>query len=130
MGARRDLGTSHQSSNPSAPYSVQWGIAGDVPAGEAADFDGDGRSDIAVWRPSNGTWYIVPSSNPSAPYAQPWEPAGDIPVPADFDNDGKADFAIWRPSNGTWYVIPASSSPLNSYDHIITQQWGGQGASR
>ena len=37
--------------------SVQWGIAGDTPAN--GDFDGDGKMDIAVFRPSTGTYYIL-----------------------------------------------------------------------
>jgi hypothetical protein len=47
------------------------------------DFDGDGKSDIAIYRASNGWWIIVPSSNPSAPYAVEWggDPS-DIPVTA------------------------------------------------
>ena len=34
----------------------QWGSAGDVPL--AADFDGDGKTDLAVYRPSTGQWFI------------------------------------------------------------------------
>ena len=38
----------------------QWGLNTDKPL--AADFDGDGRTDLALYRPSNGGWYIRYSS--------------------------------------------------------------------
>ena len=68
------------------------------------DFDGDGRADFTVYRPSSGIWYEL-SSGGGGFEAPTFGLAGDIPVPADYDGDGKTDEAIFRPANGDWWYL-------------------------
>jgi len=51
----------------------------DVPV--PADYDGDGKADIAVWRPGEGYWYILKSSDGGVVQIQ-WGTVGDVPVSA------------------------------------------------
>ena len=66
---------------------------------------------MAVFRPSNGTWYIKGST--SGYREAQWGLPGDIPVPGDYDGDGKIDTVVFRPSNSTWYLSP-TSAPVSS----------------
>jgi hypothetical protein len=65
------------------------------------DFDGDGRSDISVFRPSEGNWYANQSR--AGFLGLHFGQNGDQPVPADYDGDGRADIAVFR--GGTWYRL-------------------------
>jgi hypothetical protein len=91
---------------------------GDVKA--PFDFNGDGRSDISVYRPSNGTWYINNSGTESKMAATQFGEATDKTVPADYDGDNKADIANFRPSNGGWYI-------LGSKNGLTSMQFGAPG---
>lgn len=68
-----------------------------------ADFDGDFRTDVSVYRPSDGIWYLNRSTQGFLGIL--FGIAEDIPTPGDFDDDGKADVAVWRPSTGVWYRL-------------------------
>jgi hypothetical protein len=104
--------------------SAGWPDLGDTPI--AADFDGDGKADPAIWRSSDGTWIIPKSSSNYTSYIfANWGSgaSGDVPIAADFDGDGKADIGFYR--NGLWGVLKSSQSySLQSAQYF---SWGGSG---
>jgi hypothetical protein len=74
----------------------------------AADFDGDNKSDLSIFRPSVGQWwYRQSSNNQSRVFA--FGSSNDKLVPADYDGDGKIDVATFTSATGLWSVLRSSN---------------------
>jgi hypothetical protein len=61
-----------------------------------ADYDGDGRADIAGWRGRTGEWWAI-GSRDGAVILRQWGAERDIPLTGDYDGAGRADFTVYRP---------------------------------
>jgi hypothetical protein len=106
-----------------------------------SDFDGDGKTDAAVFR--SNTWLINPSANsgladsPQAFYAVEFGQAGDKLTPADFDGDGRTDIAVWREApaaQAAFYILQSSNNTFRAElfgqtgdDPIVVGDWDGDG---
>ena len=74
-------------------------------ARELADFDGDGKADIGVYRTSTGQWFILRSQDTSLFLVAWGSPVlNDFPAFADYDGDGLADVAVYRRTTGEWFI--------------------------
>jgi hypothetical protein len=79
----------------SGKTDLNFGKEGDLAA--PADYNGDGQTDLAVFRPSEGKFYIQGGK------VVVLGKEGDVPVCGDYDGDGFAEVAVYRPSTLTWY---------------------------
>ncbi|MEO7673807.1 MAG: M36 family metallopeptidase [Pyrinomonadaceae bacterium] len=87
-----------------------------------ADFDGDGKTDLSIFRPSDNNWYLAPSLGGITVLA--WGATGDEPAPGDFDGDGRADTAIFRPNAGSapdFFILQSNGYVINNV------AWGDPG---
>lgn len=92
-------------------YWVAWGTTGDQP--HIGDFNGDGLSDMVVFRPSSGYWfarYSTRSSQQGGGLTIVWGGGGDESIVGDWDGDSRTDLAVYRPSEGRWYVLQSSTA--------------------
>ncbi len=109
---------------------------GDAVVKKPSDFDGDGRSDLGVFRPSNGIWYT--SRSMQSFYAAQFGLSTDQLAPADYDGDGKTDFAVWRENSGNpgysyFFILNSSNNTVRTEqfgqpgDTPVVGDWDGDG---
>ncbi len=109
---------------PAGGQTDAWGIVNDnfTPG----DFDGDGKTDVTIWRPGTATWYILQSSNATLRFEAFGQNGDDPSVIGDYDGDGKDDIALYR-SGATsgdpsfWFWRTTANGPYS------VVQWGQNG---
>jgi endoglucanase len=100
------------SSAGTGSFQIYFGATTDIPV--PGDYDGDGKTDAAIFRPSTGLWYGPRTGAPSIVIQMMLGQSGDVPVPGDYDGDGKTDPAIYRPSTGLLFAVLSGGGTLGT----------------
>jgi hypothetical protein len=82
---------------------------------QTADFDGNGTTDYAVYRPATGAWEIMQEAVRMKRQSQPFgrSQEGDVPVPGNYDGDLRIDAAIYR--GGQWLIKNSSERVVRTF---------------
>jgi hypothetical protein len=108
----------------------QWGLGVGFPNGDVAvpaDYDGDGRADVAVWRanglgdPQRSFFFILQSGTNTVRQEQFGSSGDDPTIVGDYDGDGKADVATFRPATGSgnsFFYFRASSGAAGNINGV------------
>lgn len=75
------------------------------------DYDGDHTSDIAIYRPTTSTWFLLRST--SGYIARSFGSELGTPVPGDYDGDSITDLAYYEPTTGRWHVTLSGGGTMN-----------------
>lgn len=96
-----------------------------------ADFDGDGATDLTLFWPLWGRWFVLQSLHGSVLGGNllgvPWGWSETLPVPGDYDGDGRSDLAVYGPTGGRWYIWESYYSRMlgGSAEGV---DWGWEGS--
>ena len=89
------------------------------------DYDGDGRSDFAVFDPGAGAWYVLSADQAAViAWQLPWGMPGAQPVSGDYDGDGRSDFAVFESNTACWFILSADQAAVIAWQ----LPWGMPGA--
>ncbi|GHG77384.1 FG-GAP-like repeat-containing protein [Comamonas sp. JC664] len=99
----------------------------------AGDFNGDGRSDTAMFDTSTGTWWMNLSTG-TAFMTVPWadfrtNSGWTSQVVGDFNGDGLSDIANFHPAHGEWWVSLSAGSTFTTSlweDFTTNSGWTSQ----
>jgi uncharacterized delta-60 repeat protein len=104
--------TSPSLSNPN--ISIARILTAAAPRRAPFDFDGDGRTDLSIFRPAGGEWWYLRSSD-GGNAAFGFGNSSDKLVPADYTGDGNTDIAVFRPATGEWFVLRSEEVSYYSF---------------
>ena len=78
-----------------------WGGADSIPV--PADYDGDGKVEIAVYHVPTNQWFVkgYPGDN-MGQYG--WGGLDSFPIPGDYDGDGATERAFYRGNENRWFI--------------------------
>ncbi|MEP6900860.1 MAG: cytochrome c peroxidase [Actinomycetota bacterium] len=98
--------------SPAFRFTI-FGTATAINRAAQVDFDGDRKTDISIFRPSNGQWWYSKSSDGQTAALQ-FGTGTDKIVPVDFSGDGKTDVAVWHPVTGEWFILRSEDNSFYS----------------